>query len=164
MLLQQLSLTAISIGINLSLVLVTLDHCHILKHKRSSCLICWQLYFHDVILSLTNEIFFMKPSFFVSSVMSNINLPKTKLEGAANNNRKNNLNRPFRNNYDLPGYESIVWQFIKTTGTGNVQMVLANKQNNNVICLAIPAIANFLAICTKGRSGNFGFEFGISLS
>lgn len=164
MLLNQTSLIEISIDINLSLVLVTLDHCHILTYKRSSCLICCQVYLHDVILSLTNEIFFMKPSLFVSSVMSNINLPKTKLEGAANNYRKNNLNRLYGANFDLPGYESIVWQFIKTTGTGNVQMVLANKQNNNVICLAIPAMANFLAICTKGRSGNFGFEFGISLS
>jgi hypothetical protein len=106
----------------------------------------------------------MKPSLFVSSVMSNINLPKTKLEGAANNHRENNLNRPLPNDFDLPGYESIAWRFIKTKGTGNVQMVLSNEQNNNFICLAIPAMANFLAVCTKGRSENFEFEFGISLS
>ena len=106
----------------------------------------------------------MKPSLFVSSVMSNINLPTKKLEGAANNYRGNNLNRPFANNFDLPGYENIVWKFIKTRGTGNVQMVLSNKQNNNLICLAIPAVANFLAVCTKGPSQNFEFEFGISLS
>ena len=106
----------------------------------------------------------MKPSLFVASVMSNINLPKTKLEGAANNHRKSNLNHHFANNFDLPGYESKVWQFIKIRGTGNVQMILSNKQNKNAICLAIPAIANFLAVCTKGRSENFEFEFGISLS
>jgi hypothetical protein len=106
----------------------------------------------------------MKPSLFVSSVMSNINLPKTKLEGTANNYRNNNLNRLFANNFDLPGFESIVWQFMKTIGTGNVQMVLSNKQNNSVICLVIPAIANFMAVCTKGCSGNFELEFGISLS
>jgi hypothetical protein len=106
----------------------------------------------------------MKSSLFVSSVMSNINLPKTKLEVTANNYRKNDLNRRSPNNSDLQGYENIAWQFIKTRGTGNVQMVLSNKQNNNAICLAIPAIANFLAVCTQGRSGNFELEFGISLS
>ena len=106
----------------------------------------------------------MKSSLFVSSVVSNINLPKTKLEGAANNYKKNNFTRPFANKFDLAGYESIAWQFIKTTGRGNVQMVLSNEHRNDVICLAIPAMANFLAICTKGRSENFEFEFGISLS
>ena len=106
----------------------------------------------------------MKPSLFVSSVISNINLPKTKLEGAANNNKKSDLNAPQANNSDIFGYESTVWQFLKTRVTGSVQMVLSNKQNNSLICLAIPAVANFLAICTTGRSGNFEFEFGISLS
>ena len=106
----------------------------------------------------------MKPSLFVSSVMSNINLPKTKLEGAANNYKANNVSSPSVNNSDLPGYESIVWQFLKTRVTGNVQMVLSNQQNNNLICLAIPAVANFLAVCTKKSSENFELEFGISLS
>lgn len=106
----------------------------------------------------------MKPSLFVSSVISNINLPKTKLEGAANNSKKSDLNVPPANNSDLPGYESIVWQFLKTRVAGSVQMVLSNKQNINLICLAIPAVASFLAVCTKGQSQNFEFEFGISLS
>ena len=74
------------------------------------------------------------------------------------------MNRPFVNEIDLPGYENITWRFINTRGTGNVQMVLSNVENNNVICLAIPAMADFLAIYITRDSMNPEFEFGISLS
>ena len=103
----------------------------------------------------------MKPTLFVSSVMSNIKLPKRKLESFANCNKKVDT---FPDNLALQGYENISWQFLNTSEKRNVQIVLSNKEDKRVICLEIPATADFLAICTKGHSGSFELEFGISLS
>ena len=104
----------------------------------------------------------MRTKLFISSVKSNINLPKEKLEQIANHQAGSN--GAFNNNFVLPGYESIAWQFLNTYGSGNVQMVFSNGNNNEIICLEIPTSADFLAFCTKGNTGNFQFEFGMSLS
>ena len=103
----------------------------------------------------------MKPALFVSSVMSNIKLPKRKLECFANSKSE-----PvhFTGNLPLSGYENLSWQFLNTSEKGSVEIVLSNKENNKIICLEIPATADFIAVCTKGRSGSFELESGISLS
>lgn len=103
----------------------------------------------------------MKPTLFISSVMSNIKLQKEKIECFANSGRKVDT---FPHNLPLPEYESISWQFLNTSEKGNVQIVLGKEEDNKAIYLQIPVAADFLAVCTKRRSGSFELEFGISLS
>lgn len=104
----------------------------------------------------------MKPTMFISSVMSKISLPQRKLEAVANCSRspKNNLHRDI----SLTGYEDVDWKFLTASGNGNVQMVFSSMQDNKVLCVEIPAAANFLAVFTKGQTEYYKFEFGISLS
>lgn len=105
----------------------------------------------------------MKPTMFISSVISNIRLPKRRLEAVANcsGNPKHNIRVE---NSELAGYEKLDWKFLTASGNGNVEMVLSNKGNNKIICTEIPAMAYFLAVCTRRQSAYYKFEFGISLS
>lgn len=105
----------------------------------------------------------MKPTMFISSVMSKISLPQRRLEAAANCSRSPGQNTLHRD-LSLKGYENVDWKFLTVSGNGNVQMVFSSKQDNKIICVEIPAAANFLAVFTKGQSAFFKFEFGISLS
>lgn len=105
----------------------------------------------------------MKPTMFISSVMSKISLPQRKLEAAANCSRspkQNTLITDIR----MKGYEDVDWKFLTVSGHGNVQMVFSSRRDKKIICVEMPAAANFLAVFIKGQSAFYKFEFGISLS
>ena len=106
---------------------------------------------------------FMNPTMFISSAMSNISLPKRNPEAVANWswNPKHNI---LAENFELAGFEKLDWKFLTASGHGSVEMVVSNKENNKIICIEIPATANFLAVCTRRQSQFYKLEFGISLS
>ncbi len=104
----------------------------------------------------------MKQSLIISSVMSKISLPKTKLENDIN--KRNNRGKLSFVDILLPGFENISWQFLNTAVSGDVEIVFANKQNNKITRLDVPVTTGFLAGCTKGNQGSYKLAFGISLS
>lgn len=105
----------------------------------------------------------MKPTMFISSVLSKISLPKRRLEAAANCTRDSRNNTLIKN-IKLDGYENVEWKFLTVSGSGSVELVFSNKHKSKMVCVEIPALANFLAVCIRGDSENYKLEFGISLS
>ena len=104
----------------------------------------------------------MKPAIFISSVKSGIDLPKRNLEAIANFSGAKNYFR--LDDFDLAGYENISWRFLNALGVGNLWVTFSNRENNKVARKEIPVTASFLAVCTKSVSGNYKFQFGVSLS
>jgi len=98
----------------------------------------------------------------VVSVTSNINFPKRKLEDEINN-RKRRCKLHFTDIL-LPGYENISWHFIQTRVSGEVEIVVENKQSDTLICLDIPVATAFLVGCTKKVQGRYQLATAVSLS
>ena len=104
----------------------------------------------------------MKPTILISSVKSDINLPKRNLEVIANYSKS--IPDIVPGDFELLGYENVSWQFLNALGTGNVWITLLNRQSNTVVQREIPISARFMAVCTKSLPGKYKFQFGISLS
>ena len=104
----------------------------------------------------------MKPTIFISSVKSDVSLPKRNLEAIANYGRSKH-NSAARN-AELRGYENVSWRFLNGLGTGNVWLTLLNKQTNKVVQCEIPVSSSFMVVCTKSPDENYKFQFGISLA
>ena len=98
----------------------------------------------------------------VVSVTSNINFPKRKLEDEVNNRkRRGKLNFT---DIPLPGYEDISWHFGPTRVSGEVEIVVENKQSDTLICLDVPVTATFLVGCTKRIHDKYKLATAVSLS
>lgn len=105
----------------------------------------------------------MKKSLFVASVMSKLDVPKTALE---NDITKYNRFSRCKNCFDevqLPGFEKVLWHFANIPVSGQVEIVFANKWNNKILSVDVPATTGFLATCIQTRSGT-QLTFGASLS
>gem|GEM_PF-3754329 len=98
----------------------------------------------------------------VTSVMSKLSLPKTALEYDVNK-RNRNIKLRFVD-ISLPGFESLTWRFLNTVVSGEVEIILTNKKNNESIFLDIPVTTTFLAACTKKDHRGYKLTFAISLS
>ena len=115
-------------------------------------------------MSHQRKTYFMEQSLFVTSVMSKINLPKTKLE--------NDLNRHDRFSPDdagfvdnLPGYENLSCRSVFTPVYGDVEIVFVNRPENKIIYIDVPVTTGFWVTCTKRNDErSYKFAFGVSLS
>lgn len=103
----------------------------------------------------------MKPTIDLSSVRSDIKLPKRNLEAVANCSRTPGISI---SDCDLPGYENIAWRFLNALGIGKVQMTFVDRRNDKFIYREIPTSASFIAVCTKAPSERHKLNFSISLS
>lgn len=104
----------------------------------------------------------MKPTILISSVKSDISLPKKNLEAIANySGSKFDI---ASGDFKLPGYENVSWRFLNALGIGNVWVTLLNRKTNKVVQREIPVSASFMAVCTKPAARNPKFQFAISLS
>ena len=104
----------------------------------------------------------MKKSHVVTSVMSKVSLPKSELEHDINR-RSRNVKLYFVD-IALPGFERLNWRFLHTVVSGEVEMVLTDKRNQESIFLDIPVTTSFLAACTKKDHRGYKLTFAISLS
>lgn len=104
----------------------------------------------------------MKPTIFISSVKSEINLPKRNLEAIANNSKsKNDI---ASGEFKPSGYENVSWRYFNALGVGRVWVTLLNRQSNKVVQREIPVSASFIAVCTRSGGGKYQLQFSISLS
>lgn len=106
----------------------------------------------------------MKQSLIVTSILSKINLPKTKLENQVNRNNKVRCEQSQVAEIEVPGFENISWRFMHIPVTGDLELAFMNPSSKKVLRVTVPASTGFLAACTKGSKGNFKFTSGISLS
>ena len=104
----------------------------------------------------------MKSTAYISSVKSDISLPKRNLEAIADNGGSKHDSSTA--NVKLRGYESVSWRFLNALGIGNVWLTLLSRQTNKVVQSEIPVSGSFMAVCTKSPGGNYKFQFAISLS
>jgi hypothetical protein len=98
----------------------------------------------------------------VVSVTSKIDFPKRKLEDEVNN-RKRRCKLNFTDIL-LPGYENISSHFTEICVSGEVEIVVENKQSDTLICLDIPVRTAFLIGCTKRVHDRYKLASAISLS
>lgn len=106
----------------------------------------------------------MKKSFFISSVLSKINLPITRFQKKLPNNKKPTTCKSGLSEIDLPGFEKVLWQFADVSVSGEIEIVFASKFNNKILCLDVPATTGFLVTCIQGLDGSRKLAFGASLS
>ena len=104
----------------------------------------------------------MRSTIYISSVKSDISLPKRNLEAIADYGGSGHRNA--RANAELRGYEDVSWRFLNTLGTGNIWLTLLNRQTNKVVQCEIAVAGKFMAVFTKSPAGNYKFQFGVSLS
>jgi hypothetical protein len=104
----------------------------------------------------------MEQLLVVISVMSKITLPKAKLENDVNN-RKRHCKLNFTDIL-LPGYENITWHFTPLEASGNVEIVIENKQSDTLTSLEVPVTTSFVAGCTKRIDDKYRLASAVSLS
>lgn len=110
------------------------------------------------------KVFFMKQSIFVASVVSNLDLPRTKLEEFVNKNKNDRSGRWTNSNIQVPGFENKSWRFVNSLVHGTVEMVFGKDNSDHIICIEIPVAAAFVAVCTKGSYANYELDSAVSLS
>ncbi len=115
-----------------------------------------------VLKSITNQIFRMNRPFAITSVTSNVNLPKEKLENFINNDKKRD--KISFDNAFLPNLENISLYSVYTPVSGDVKIGFANKRNGDLVTYNVPVETWFLVTCTKRKFGSYKLTFGVSLS
>jgi hypothetical protein len=103
----------------------------------------------------------MKRLRIVTSVMTQIKLPESRLENYFNSNSKGT--KQLRDNF-CGDFENIDWLSAHAAARASVQMVFASDESSVVICVDIPTTAHFLVTGIKTFKESYKLAFAVSMS